>query len=490
MSLPKLWISTPAYGGQVLKEFASSIINLYKMAVGGGLTIVFDTMENESLIPRGRCVAVGRFLASPMAKDFDRFMFIDADVEFSPESVIRLLLSDHDVSVACYPKKYVNFEGAKKEIEVKGDRPLEMASADLVVNVGSSSRSIVNGFVEIMDGPTGFMMIKRSVLEKMRDHYPELMCVNDHSNRDFDEFPALFDCMIDPVSRRYLSEDYAFCRRWQNMGGKIYGDTQTVLGHVGNLTFGGNLASRLKSSNKKQERIPVPTFFEPKQKGGWGFLVTTVHNQIPCRTLSIIITVAAQLKRQNVETEINFTTTDSETRRMHLTECINRYDTLIYLDYGTAFDLTPLGNIDWQSVGDVMCVPSIRPVLDWERFKATCENKDEELMQHKAIVYDTVINEKRSFLDGKLYSVKRSDGKILFVNCIGLRKRINFIQVPLKQEEWIDYFKERGVNVVAPIDINTTNTIPHKCVSGLGKSSATRVVKHDEPPSNDAATQG
>jgi hypothetical protein len=34
--------------------------------------------------------------------------------------------------------------------------------------------------------------------------------------------------MIDPVSRRYLSEDYAFCRRWQMMGGKIHAHIHTT----------------------------------------------------------------------------------------------------------------------------------------------------------------------------------------------------------------------------------------------------------------------
>jgi hypothetical protein len=53
--------------------------------------------------------------------------------------------------------------------------------------------------------------------------------------------------MIDPVNRRYLSEDYAFCRRWQQMGGKIYADVTTVLGHVGNIRFFGVLKNRLSA---------------------------------------------------------------------------------------------------------------------------------------------------------------------------------------------------------------------------------------------------
>lgn len=249
MQNPSLWISTPCYGGQVLREFSTSILNLIKLCREQNIKVIFDAMENESLIPRGRNVAVGRFMQIPIAQPYTHFMFIDADIEFQAESVLRLLFSGHDVSVACYPKKHVNFEGAKREIQQNGEKPLEMASADLVVNLGNLSRQVINGFVEVLDGPTGFMMIKREVFEKMEKQYPELHCRNDHANRDFEFYPALFDCMIDPESKRYLSEDYAFCRRWQQIGGKIYADTETVLGHVGNLTFGGTLGYRIKNYN-------------------------------------------------------------------------------------------------------------------------------------------------------------------------------------------------------------------------------------------------
>jgi hypothetical protein len=107
--------------------------------------------------------------------------------------------------------------------------------------------AVVNGFVEILDGPTGFMMIKRQVFKDMEEKYPELWCKNDHQNRDFDDYHACFDCMIDPQNKRYLSEDYAFCRRWQQMDGKIYADVHATMGHVGNLPFSGCLKDRLKN---------------------------------------------------------------------------------------------------------------------------------------------------------------------------------------------------------------------------------------------------
>jgi hypothetical protein len=172
-------------------------------------------------------------------------MFIDADIHFDPESVLRLIQSGHDVSVAVYPKKCVMWDQAEQSIKLGENKDPAKVSSSLVMNFKYANTKIENGFAEVLDGPTGFMLFKREVVDKMYKQYPELNCANDHQNRDLDEYCAIFDCMIDPVNRRYLSEDYAFCRRWQQMGGKIYADVMTTLGHVGNLRFQGCLDKRI-----------------------------------------------------------------------------------------------------------------------------------------------------------------------------------------------------------------------------------------------------
>jgi len=240
----KLFLSTPCYGGLCLEKYMKSIVNLQMLLMREGVQLMLDTTENESLVHRARNVSIGRFMQKT---DADFFMFIDADVEFDAQSVLRLLRSGHEVSVAVYPKKVVMWDQAREAVENGDERNMALLSSSLVANIGATRRSVVNGFVEVLDGPTGFMMISREALTKMHEHYPELNCKNDHQNRDFDEYCALFDCMIDPESKRYLSEDYAFCRRWQQMGGKIYADCNTTLGHVGNLPFSGCLNDRLKA---------------------------------------------------------------------------------------------------------------------------------------------------------------------------------------------------------------------------------------------------
>jgi hypothetical protein len=242
--MTSLFLSTPCYGGLCLQKYTESILGLQVLASQVGVQLFIDTIENESLVQRARNVAVGRFMQKSTA---EYFMFIDADVHFDPRSVIRLIQSGHELSVACYPKKYVDWNQAAQAVKNGDERNMAMLSASLVVNFGAQKVAIVDGFAPVLDGPTGFMLIKRSVFERMEQAYPELNCKNDHQNRDFDEYHAAFDCMIDPVTKRYLSEDYAFCRRWQQMGGKIYADTQTTLGHVGNLPFNGQLSERVKA---------------------------------------------------------------------------------------------------------------------------------------------------------------------------------------------------------------------------------------------------
>jgi len=232
----QVFLSTPCYGGVCLEAYAESMLSLQRKCATEGIELFIDTTENESLITRARNISIARFLLKSKA---EFFIFIDADIHFSADSVIRLIKSGHDVSVAAYPKKVIMWDQAENAVKTGDTRDLGRLSSSLVLNFKYARSSVENGFTEVLDGPTGFMCIKREVIEKMYDHYKELMCVNDHQNKDLDEYCAIFDCMIDPETRRYLSEDYAFCRRWQLMGGKIFADVTTILGHVGTLRFNG-----------------------------------------------------------------------------------------------------------------------------------------------------------------------------------------------------------------------------------------------------------
>ena len=94
-------------------------------------------------------------------------------------------------------------------------------------------------------------MIRRAALERMCAHYPELQFKRDHSidaATASDKRFALFECMI-AEDGTYLSEDFAFCKRWTDMGGEIWADLGSKLSHVGPMVFCGDLSSQFAGAD-------------------------------------------------------------------------------------------------------------------------------------------------------------------------------------------------------------------------------------------------
>ena len=130
-------------------EVYSGIIKLQILLIKEGIQLFIDTTENESLVHRARNVSVGRFMQKT---DCEYFMFIDADIDFDPAAVVRLVKSGHDLSVACYPKKVVMWDQAADAVKKGDDRDMSMLSSSLVINFGAVNRPIQDGFIEILDG--------------------------------------------------------------------------------------------------------------------------------------------------------------------------------------------------------------------------------------------------------------------------------------------------------------------------------------------------
>jgi hypothetical protein len=91
------------------------------------------------------------------------------------------------------------------------------------------------------------------VIEAMCRHpaYAALQFFREHSQDALAGSPnrfALFECMIDPATGTYLSEDFAFCKRWTDLGGEIWADLDSRLDHVGPSVFHGDVASQFAAA--------------------------------------------------------------------------------------------------------------------------------------------------------------------------------------------------------------------------------------------------
>lgn len=244
-------VATPCYGGMIGEPYLKAMTGLAILFKHYGLNFTLATLSNESLVTRARNTLTAMFLEN---STYTHMMFIDADIGFDPQDIVKMLHRDKDIVTGAYPKKTINWPAIHGvATDKKPDDPFELAKfqASYALNIkrehmDSQEIPLVKGLIPVLDAGTGFMMIKRSVIDKMTKEYADTRYNNDLNTDPKLQpyFYALFDTMIDPNTKRYLSEDYTFCRRWQQMGGEIWMDPSINLDHYGSYQFQGNIAEQ------------------------------------------------------------------------------------------------------------------------------------------------------------------------------------------------------------------------------------------------------
>lgn len=216
-----LFLGLPCYGGMCAALFSKSVADLSSLCTRLGIPLQMYYLMNESLITRARAYICDEFMRSPST----HLMFIDSDIGFKAEDVIAMLAmmsddSDYDVLGAGYPKKCISWEKIKKAVDKgfadKNPTNLEKFVGDYVFNPkAGNTKFLISEPAEVLETGTGFMMIRKKTLEKYAEAYPERWYRPDHVRTEaFDgsrEIMMYFDTYIDPDTKRYLSEDYAFC---------------------------------------------------------------------------------------------------------------------------------------------------------------------------------------------------------------------------------------------------------------------------------------
>lgn len=259
-----IFLMVPAYAGQCFAAFARSMMQL--SAICGAHQIPLDTffIYNESLITRARNYCVDGFMNRKFRTQdsegniterlYEHAMFIDTDIEFNAMDVLvmahlQATNPEYDVICGAYPKKVISYEKIKfavdKGLADEDPSNLEQFIGDFVFNSIDNKPIKLNEPAQVAESGTGFMMIRRSVFEKIQNNFPEIMYYPDHSRSEGLDgsrmIPAFFDTSIDPDSKRYLSEDYHFCRLCLKTGQKVWIVPWFELKHHGYFVYGGSL---------------------------------------------------------------------------------------------------------------------------------------------------------------------------------------------------------------------------------------------------------
>ena len=246
----KIMIGTPCYGGMITVDYMTSLLRTKSLFRDAGIELEVAFLSNESLIPRGRNTIVAKFLANTSCT---HLLFIDADITWQPQDIIRLLISRKNLVGGCYPKKRYNFEKLQDILPMLQShadhfhngvisKDLLLAKiTDYVMNFGGVP-TIEGNLISLKHIGTGFMLISRTCLNQFKEKYPYLKYNDDHgvlSPAEDAELYAFFD--TDIAEKHYLSEDYLFCKRWDDISSeKIWIDITIKLSHTGPHKFDGN----------------------------------------------------------------------------------------------------------------------------------------------------------------------------------------------------------------------------------------------------------
>jgi len=212
-------ICIPCYGGMVTEGILSSMLRFQLLAQQYQLQYTVDTMINESLVTRARNNLTAKMMTNEKST---HLLFIDADIRFNAEDIIKLLLRDKDIVGGAYPaKKEPVFYVINKEVN-----PTE--EGDLV---------------EVRHLGTGFLMIKREVFSKLFELYPTQKYKDSlNLGKQYEEnMYNIFDTLVSDTGV-LLSEDWVFCERARKAKYNVWCDTSIQLDHIGYHTFKGDIS--------------------------------------------------------------------------------------------------------------------------------------------------------------------------------------------------------------------------------------------------------
>ncbi len=231
------------YGGLCNSDYVKSLLDLKETLIKNYHSFNFISLTNESLIQRGRNTLAWYFLNN---SNSTHLLFIDGDIGFNPEDVLKMLAADKSLIGGIYPKKQINWEDATLAIQTNKNLDIESFTGKFVLNMDTvPERVFFDQPIEVKHIGTGFMLIKRHVFEDLREHVG-FYIGNGNTEENGQPVYNYFQVTVDEVDNVLLSEDYFFCKAYQKIGGKVYAAPWCNFFHSGTYRFRGSYVEQLK----------------------------------------------------------------------------------------------------------------------------------------------------------------------------------------------------------------------------------------------------
>ena len=230
-----LVIGTPMYGGMCTSEYTQSLLNLSESANKSDVKLTTIFLGNESLIQRGRYTVAHHFMNLP---DATHLLFIDADIKFRTEDIVRMIQADKSLIVGPVALKGYNWDEIR-QAAVNGEDDIGRTGGVFNINKLPGIDMVdENTPFEIEHGGNAFMMIRRDVFETLKPHTP-IYTNGGRSLPDGVEIYDYFRVEINKDTNHLLSEDYFLCHSYRQLGGKVWCAPWVETGHFGSHLFNG-----------------------------------------------------------------------------------------------------------------------------------------------------------------------------------------------------------------------------------------------------------
>lgn len=219
----------PCYGGTLQALTFMSLLPFFTSAAQIGTKTNVALLTNCSSIDKGRNIITADFLSH---EESTHLLWVDSDMTFDPDCIWRLILADRDIVGALCPSKRL---------------PSFYCAHVMPEAIGSNGWNTRDGLVPCARLGTGFMLIKRQVIEKMIAAYPDRKFTDSQSSPERNKH--MYALWMSGAGERgtWDSEDYRFCDLWRRIGGEVWADPNMVVNHIGQFTYSADRQQLLAS---------------------------------------------------------------------------------------------------------------------------------------------------------------------------------------------------------------------------------------------------
>ena len=200
----KIMVCTPVHS-DVSMHYCQAVLKFQQECMQRKILVSFTLMKS-SLVTQGRNLCVAEMLNH--ADQYTHLLFIDSDIDFQSKTIFTMLEKDKDVIGCPYPMKTFDWDKTWRRMTTKhraiNDKDdLSKAGYTFPLKVEDPQKiQVEDGVAEVTHAPTGCMLIKREVIEKMMKHYPELeiyqpTIINGNTEKK-DNMYNLFGTLHDP----------------------------------------------------------------------------------------------------------------------------------------------------------------------------------------------------------------------------------------------------------------------------------------------------